>query len=170
MGAWFGLRAAALGLAVGCAGLLGGCGFTPLYAQQGVAPALSHIEVVAPKGRASYLLAQSLDDALGKDRDAAPAYRLDIKIVERTFSRGLTLNNIAERYENHLRVTYDLVELSTGKTLKSAVEPIEITYAATQQPYAGLAAEQDAEQRAVDQAAQRISLDLAAYFAGKAKP
>ena len=170
MGARFGWRVAALGLALAGAALLGGCGFTPLYAQAGVTPAMSHIEVVAPKGRASYLLAQSLDDALGKDRDAAPAYRLNVKVVERTFSRGLTLNNIAERYEDHLRVTYDLVDISTGKTLKSAVEPIEITYAATQQPYAGLAAEQDAEERAVDQAAQRISLDLAAYFAGKSKP
>ena len=89
---------------------------------------------------------------------------------ERTFPRGLTLNNVAERYETHVRVTYDLIELSSGKTIKHDVEAVEITYAPTDQPYAGIASQQDAQQRAADEAAQRIRIDLAVFFANRAKP
>jgi LPS-assembly lipoprotein len=149
---------------------LGACGFTPLYATPGVTPALSHIEVVAPHGRTAYLLSQSLDDAFAKDRDAPPAYRLNIQITEHTFPRGLTLNNVAERYEGHLRVAYTLIDLSTGKTIKSDVEAVEVSYASTTQPYAGVAAEQDSEQRAADEAAERIRTNLAVFFANRAKP
>jgi LPS-assembly lipoprotein len=156
-------------LAVAAAGV-GGCGFTPLYATPGVTPALSHIEVVVPHGRTAFLLSQSLDDAFARDRAAPAAYRLDVKVSERTFPRGLTLNNVAERYESHLRVTYDLIDLSSGKTIRSGVEPVEVTYASTTQPYAGVAAQQDAEQRAADEAAQRIRIDLAVFFANQAKP
>ena len=149
---------------------LSACGFTPLYATPGVTPALSHIEVVAPHGRTAYLLSQSLDDAFAKDRDAPPAYRLNIRIAEHTFPRGLTVNNVAERYEGQLRVTYDLIDLSTGKTIKSDVVPVEVTYASTTQPYAGIAAQEDSEQRAADEAAQRMRIDLAVFFANRAKP
>jgi LPS-assembly lipoprotein len=149
---------------------LSACGFTPLYATPGVTPALSHIQVVVPHGRTAFLLSQSLDDAFARDRDAPPAYRLNIQISERTFPRGLTINNVAERYEGHVRVTYELVDLSTGKTIKSDVDPVEVTYASTNQPYAGVAAQEDSEQRAADEAAQRIRTDLAVFFANRAKP
>jgi LPS-assembly lipoprotein len=150
--------------------LLGGCGFTPLYATPGVTPALSHIEVVTAHGRTAFLLSQSLDDAFAHDRESPPAYRLNVTVNERTFSRGLSINNVAERYESHLRVTYELIDLTSGKTIKSDVEPVEVTYASTSQPYAGLAAQQDAEQRAADEAAQRIRTDLAVFFANRATP
>jgi len=149
---------------------LSACGFTPLYATPGVTPALSHIEVVAPHGRTAFLLSQSLDDAFARDRSAAPAYRLNITLSERTFPRGLTINNVAERYESQLRVTYSLVDLATGKTIKTDVVPVEATYASTSQPYAGVAAQQEAEQRAADEAAQRIRIALGVFFADRAKP
>ena len=89
--------------------MLGACGFTPLYATPGVSPALSRIEVVAPHGRTAFLLSKSLDDAFAKDRDAPPLYKMTIQVTERTYPRGLTLNNVAERYESHIRVAYDLI-------------------------------------------------------------
>ena len=149
---------------------LGGCGFTPLYATPGVSTGLSSIQVNIPHGRTAYLLSQSLDDAFARDRSAAPAYRLNITLSERTFPRGLTINNVAERYESQLRVTYSLVDLATGKTIKTEVVPVEATYASTSQPYAGVAAQQEAEQRAADEAAQRIRIALGVFFADRAKP
>jgi len=150
--------------------MLGACGFTPLYATPGVSPALSRIEVVAPHGRTAFLLSKSLDDAFAKDRDAPPLYKMTIQVTERTYPRGLTLNNVAERYESHIRVAYDLIELSTGKTIKSSVEPVEVTYGSTNQPYAGIEAQQNAEERAADEAAQRIRIDLGVFFANRAQP
>jgi LPS-assembly lipoprotein len=56
--------------------------------------------------------------------------------------------------------------------LTHGVDPVEITYAETEQPYAGIAAQQDAQQRAADTSAQHIRVDLAEYFASHppAKP
>jgi len=146
---------------------LGACGFTPLYATPGVTPSMASIQVNAPKGRTGFLLAEQLNDALAVDRTAAPRYRLDLVIHEHRYNRGLTIDNVARRYENHVLITYDLVDLVGGKVVKSGSEPIEITYAASDQPYAGIAAQQDAQERAAADAAQRIRVQLGAYFAAK---
>ena len=48
--------------------------------------------------------------------------------------------------------------------MKTSSQPVEVTYAATDIPYAGIAAQEDAQQRAADQAADRIRTDLGIYF------
>jgi len=147
--------------------LLAGCGFTPLYASRGVSPALSAIQVNAPKGRAGFLIGEQLGDALATDRSAPPRYRLDVVVREQRFSRGLSAANVALRYETHVTVSYQLIELGLGKVITSGSEPIEVTYAAADQPYEGIAAQQDAQVRAAADAAQRIRVDLATFFAGQ---
>ncbi|MGZ6018872.1 MAG: LPS assembly lipoprotein LptE, partial [Phenylobacterium sp.] len=52
--------------AVGASLALGGCGFTPLYAAQGVTSKLSSIAVTQPEGRAGFLIREHLDDAFAK--------------------------------------------------------------------------------------------------------
>jgi LPS-assembly lipoprotein len=158
------------GLAAALAALaLAGCGFTPLYATQGVAPGLSAIEVKVPHGRLAYLLGESLNDALARDRSQAPIYRLDVTVTSAAFARGLNLDETAAYYEDHVTVGYQLVEIATGRVLKSASEPVEVTYAATNLPYAGIAAQEDAQQRAADEEATRIRTDLGIYFATLAR-
>ena len=66
-------------LAASAAGL-SGCGFAPLYAQSGVAPGLTALDVVAPEGRAGFLLREQLDDALARNRAAPAAYRMDLAV------------------------------------------------------------------------------------------
>ena len=147
------------------AGGLAGCGFTPLYATNGVTPGLSAIEVNVPHGRTAFLLSQDLEDSLARDRATPALYRLDVTLDERNYPRGLTINEVATHNETHVAVNYRLVELATGKVLKSGVERVEVTFAVADQPYAGVSAEQDAQERAASTAADRIRLDLAVYFA-----
>src|SRR4051812_26673775 len=52
---------AAVVLSVAAFGLAG-CGFTPLYSAPGVVSNLAAIDVVAPQGRAGFLIRQHLDD------------------------------------------------------------------------------------------------------------
>jgi LPS-assembly lipoprotein len=148
---------------------LAGCGFTPLYAVPGVSPGLASIEVHAPHGRTAFLLAEDLDRALARDRSASPIYRLDFTVTERRYPRGLTINNVASLYESHVNVSYRLTDLATGRLIKAGAEPIQVVYDVGDQPYAGVVAQQDSQQRAADEAAQRIRTDLAAYFAGLAR-
>jgi hypothetical protein len=48
---------------------------------------------------------------------------------------------------------------------KGQVRPSSVTYDAADQPYAAIAAQQDAQDRAAAEAARRIQLDLAAWLA-----
>jgi LPS-assembly lipoprotein len=158
-----------LGLAALAAAALGGCGFTPLYATPEVGPGLASIEVNVPKGRTAYLLGEDLNDYFARDRDKPANYRLDITIVEKRFARGLHLDNTADRYESHVIVNYSLVDKASKAVLVTGSEPVVVSYAASGQPYAGIAAQQDAQARAADQAAARIRTRLGVYFAGLAE-
>jgi LPS-assembly lipoprotein len=144
---------------------LGGCGFTPLYAAPGVTPKLASIEVSRPDGRTGFLMGQYLDDDLAKNRVAPPVYRLLLKTNEVRIPRGVRVDNVASRYEVDLNTTYTLVEIATRKVVTAGLVKVNVTYDSADQPYAGVAAELDGQERAAEQAAQRIRLELATYFA-----
>jgi LPS-assembly lipoprotein len=148
---------------------LAACGFTPLYATRGLAAGMSSIEVKVPHGRLAFLLSESLDDDLARDRDKPAIYRLDLAVTSRVFARGLNLDETAAYYEDHVTIDYKLVEIATGRVLKTGTQPVEVTYAATNVPYAGIAAQEDAQKRAADQAADRIRTDLGIYFTTQAR-
>jgi LPS-assembly lipoprotein len=145
---------------------LGGCGFTPLYAQPSVAGGLTHIQVVAPKGRVGYLLREDLDDALGHAKGEAPRYRLEMVLDQHREAHGLTLNATAQRYELDLTVIYTLIEVSTGKVAATGQVVSNVSYDSADQPYAGIAARQDTQDRLVSDAAQKIQVQIAAWMAG----
>lgn len=146
---------------------LGGCGFTPLYAPGGVNAGLSHIEVDAPDGRIAYLLRERLDDALLPEVGARPLYKLGFTVIERRDPRGLGPDDAASRYELTVVIAYTLTEIATGTTLHTGEETVLISYDAVDAPYAGIAAQQNSQERAAAEAARRIRLNLAEYFAGR---
>ena len=145
---------------------LGACGFTPLYATGGVSPALSAIEGITPEGRTGHLLSEDLQDDFATTRGQPPAYRLELALDEKRYARGLTFEQVATWYELSLRVSYSLVEISSGKTLTAGVMPVSVSYNAANDPYAGVVAQQNGQQRAASDAAQRIRIALGSYFAG----
>jgi len=144
---------------------LSGCGFTPLYAQPGLASNLASVEVVAPEGRTGYLIRQHLDDALAKNHSAAPAYRMDLQLSEQRFPRGIRIDNVATRYEYVLTAYYQLAALPSGAIAKRGNVRVTLTYDSADQPYAAIAAQQDAQDRAAEEAARRIQLELAVWLA-----
>ena len=143
---------------------LGGCGFTPLYAVPGVSAGLSSIEVKAPHGRTAFLIGEQLDDAFARDRDTPPVYQLAFIVSEHRYPRGLRIDNVANVYETHVTVTYQLVELATGRVVTVGTVPVSVNYDVADQPYAGLAAQQSSEERAAEDAAQRIRIKLATFL------
>jgi len=151
--------------AVAMFGGLCACGFTPLYATPGVSSGLQTITISAPKGRVPYLLREQLDDLLAHDKSAPPAWRLDLTVVQTRDPRGLSLDNVAERYDLGLTVKYQLTSLATGKVAHSGQVTTDVSYDAADAPYAGIAARQDSQQRAAADAARRIQIQLAAWMA-----
>ena len=148
---------------------LTGCGFTPLYAKPGVTPGLAAIEVHAPHGRTAFLLGQDLDEAFARDRSAPPVYQLNFTVAEKRYPRGLRIDNVATLYETHVTVSYQLTEIATGRLVKGGVEPIQVVYDVADQPYAGIAAQQNSQERAASEASDRIRTDLALYFTSLAQ-
>lgn len=162
------IRAAAIVFGFMGAASLAGCGFTPLYATPGLSKGLSSIEVQAPDGRVAYLIRESLDDDLARDKEAAPLWRLDFQVNQTRDPRGLTLNDYAQRYQVGLTVTYTLTNLSTGAVAHAGRVISEVSYDAANDPYAGIAARQDTQQRAASDAARKIEIELAAWMAANA--
>ena len=160
------MRLVAALAALGSAALLVGCGFTPMYATPtGVAPALSSIEVRVPETRTGYLLREELDDALARNKGRAPEYVLTLAVNEDRWARGLRVDDVATRYEVALQVDYILTERRTRRQLRTGTVTANVTYDSPDQPYSGVAAFSDGQERAATQAAERIRLDLARWFA-----
>jgi len=154
-------------LALAAAASLGGCGFTPLYAQPGVAGGMTHIQVDAPKGRVGYLMREDLDDAFGHAKGDAPQYKLEMVLDQGRTAHGLTENDTAQRYELDMTVIYTLIDISTGKVAVTGQVVSNVSYDSTDQPYAGIAARQDTQDRLATDAAQKVEVQVAAFLARK---
>jgi LPS-assembly lipoprotein len=154
---------------------LSGCGFTPLYATPGMTPALASIEVATPvsdagaTSREGYFLRLKLNDQLGHDPETPSRYRLTTTLKTTRLAQGARVNNIASRYELDLTVAYVLSDGVTGEVLTRGSAPVKVTYDSSDPPYATVAANQDAETRAAEQAAIYVRLALSHYFQTQAE-
>lgn len=144
--------------------LLGGCGFTPLYAAPGVNSKLASIDVVAPQGRTGFLIRQHLDEAFAKNHNAPAAYSMRLAMSEARYPRGIRTDNVASRYEYVLTADYAL-STAAGEVVKRGRVRAEVTYDSPDQPYGAIAEEQDAADRVAAEAARRIQLEVAAWLA-----
>lgn len=158
-------RALSLVMLVG----LAGCGFTPLYGQPTVAPSLAGVQITAPEGRTGYLLREQLEEQLSYSAGAAPTYRMALQLSEERYPRGVRIDNVATRYEYVLTTYYILTSAVSGAEVKRGKVRIQLTYDSADQPYASIAAQQEAQERAADQAARRIQVELAAWLATGAR-
>jgi LPS-assembly lipoprotein len=145
---------------------LSGCGFTPLYGTPGLTPSLADIDVVIPHDRVGFLLHEQLDDELGHKAGDPVRYQLVCSTRMLRVPRGVRVNNVANRYEINLTVNYELTAAGALKPLLNGTATVMATYDSADPPYAGVAAEQDGENRAANQAAIAVRLALARYFAG----
>ena len=163
-----GAVAAAIALA-GTLALSACAGFTPLYGQGGLGRAMGSISIQTPRTRTGHLLREQLEDQLAVRRGAVePArYRLAVVMDESRRARGLNPDDTPTRYELRLQLTYTLTDTSTGQVVLKASKPVMISTDAVLQPYASIAAQQDAELRAATEAAQLIRTDVALALSGK---
>jgi LPS-assembly lipoprotein len=155
---------AATAVALATSALSGCAGFQPLYGEASTVRSLASIQIVAPEGRTAYLMRQHLDDAFAKDHAAPPAYRLEFTLNEARYPRGVRIDNVATRYEYVLVTGYVLRNLN-GSVAKDGRVRVELTYDSADQPYASISAQQDAQDRAAEEAARRIEMELAVWLA-----
>lgn len=148
-------------LAIGLVAFMGlaGCGFTPLYGETAVGSSLSRIAVTTQDDRLGYRVREQLEDALGRDGAQAPLWRLETVLEQSRRPLGRRIDDTATRYELTVRGAWTLTPSAGGPTV-SGVETVTTTYAAADQPFAAIAAQQDGEERAAAELARLIRLDL----------
>ncbi|HEY0103397.1 MAG TPA: LPS assembly lipoprotein LptE [Brevundimonas sp.] len=151
--------AAVLALALASATGLSGCGFTPLYAKSGAGSALSRIAVTTQDDRLGYRVREQLEDALGRDGAQQPLWRLQTTIDQSRRPLGRRIDDTATRYELTVRGAWVLTPVAGGDPV-AGVETVTTTYAAADQPFAAIAAQQDGEERAAAELARLIRVDI----------
>jgi len=153
------------------AGLLGGCGFHPLYgtgtASGSARQVFSSIYVDTIDAKdVGYELRNDLIDGLhGASKPTEAAYRL--KISASQYLQGIAVENNAAvtRFNYTLDITYNLSDMRTDKVLKSGSDEALASFDVVTSPYATLVAQQGAQKRSAEDIAYRIRIELSAYFA-----
>jgi LPS-assembly lipoprotein len=144
--------------------LLAACGFRPLYGDARLEPQLAAIFVEPVAERNGYELRNSLINALGSNgSQTGKAYRLKIILAEA--NQGVALQNDATitRYNDTLTVNYTLRD-AKGAEVTHGTQTSLAAYNVVTSPYSTLSAQQDADVRAAQDIAERIRIDLAAFF------
>ena len=147
--------------------LLAGCGFRPLYGDARLEPQLSTIFVEPVAERDGYELRNSLINLLGANgQQAGKIYRL--RLILNETNQGVALQNDATitRYNDTLTVTYTLSD-AKGAEVTHGTQSSLSAYNVVASPYSTLSAQQDADKRAAQDIAERIRIDLAAFFRRK---
>lgn len=144
------------------AALLSACGFTPIYGQTGegaVGTQLSRIAVSTPDDRLGYRLREQLEDSLGRNGTLPPQWRLQTQVEQSRIPLGRRIDDTATRYQLTVSAKWTLTPVAGGEPMSGERTTIT-TYAAADQPYAAIAAQQDGEDRAAADLARLIRMDL----------
>lgn len=142
------------------------CGFTPMYGATEAGSSLTRIAVATPDDRLGYRLREQLEDALAFDRSAAPQWRMTILVDQSRRPLGRRIDDTATRYELTVKGSWTLTPVNGGQPM-TGVETVTTTYAAADQPYAAIAAQQDGEDRAAAELSRLIRLDLLRSLGGR---
>lgn len=142
------------------------CGFTPMYGATEAGSSLTRIAVTTPDDRLGYRLREQLEDALAFDRSAAPQWRMTVLVDQSRRPLGRRIDDTATRYELTVKGSWTLTPVNGGQPM-TGVETVTTTYAAADQPYAAIAAQQDGEDRAAAELSRLIRLDLLRSLGGR---
>ena len=153
-----------------------GCGFHPLYGRTDidprVAPTLAAVYVDPIPDRVGYELRNSLLDLFNATGQADGAvYRLKLTLAEQEEAVVLQTNTAITRYNYTLTAHYDLFPRQSTNPVKSGNVTALSAYNVAAAPflYATVTEERDAKNRAANDIAERIRIELAVYLRNAAQ-
>jgi LPS-assembly lipoprotein len=167
-----------LAVVLAAAGLTAGC-WQPLYGAhpggQGVQDKFAAVDIPpiqAPKGTPTERVAVGMFNALQFDLHNgqtvfAPAYQLKVTVASSQFTAYI--DPVSGRPDTQIEIvvaSFQLIELTTGKMVLNDTTYIHVDYdiPGSQQRFAGQRARRNAEDRAIEVAAEAIRNRLASYF------
>ncbi|MGB8275578.1 MAG: LPS assembly lipoprotein LptE [Alphaproteobacteria bacterium] len=146
---------------------LSGCGFRPLYSKQtyDVVPELAAIKIVSIADRRGQELRNLLYTELNpKGIPAQPLYVLETKLNVTKQTLAIQKDERVTRANLKVVAQYVLRSAETGKPLFHSESRSTNSFDVLVSEYANLAAEQDAERRALKAISDDMTLRLSFYF------
>jgi LPS-assembly lipoprotein len=166
-----GRRLVALTIAVSLG--LGGCGWTPLYADRETGPAdeaLRAIRVGPIPERIGQRLEIGLREAFNPSGEPTPQrYVLGTTLSVSRASLGVQSQGLGTRGETAATASYLLKEATTGKTLQTGTVHVVESFDIQANEYSTVVAQQDADRRAADEIKQEIVARLTLFMQRQAK-
>jgi LPS-assembly lipoprotein len=145
------------------------CNLQPLYggrAGQQVSRTLATVEIYTPRNRIGQLLRVQLADELNPEGVTSPRqYDLLVRLDRFRDALAIQLDDTVTRYNLTLLATYELRRRTDNAVVFSSAARRIASYNVVEAPYATLAAEHDAERRAVEELAVEIRTRLSIVFA-----
>lgn len=133
-------------LALIAAAPLAACGFAPAYGPSGAATALrGRVALQEPRTRAGFELVRRLQERLGPA--TAPRWRLAYTITTDDTGVAITPENAVTRYNIRGTVDWTLTDTTTDTRVDGGRATSFTSWSATGPTVAGLAAQEDAEDR-----------------------
>jgi LPS-assembly lipoprotein len=157
-------------LAIGTALFAAGCGFRPLYAEPepgdtATVEQLAAVRIEPLPDRTGQQLHNFLRGALNpQGQPVSPAYRLEIKLTQRTEELALREDETATRANIILDSAFVLLSMSDEEVLYSGRSSAINSYNILDQEYSTIIAADDALERGLRQMSEDIKLRLAIYF------
>ncbi len=149
------------------------CGLSPMYAggsSAGVAQGLAAVEIPAIQGRGGWLVKNALDARLGIAGQAAPQYRLDVRLDDSLQALGVLNDDTISRERRILRARYQLVDIATGAILLDTTAGSDAGIDVVSSEYATIAAEQKALENLALEVADRMATQIALTLRARAAP
>jgi LPS-assembly lipoprotein len=163
-------RAVLLG---GCL-VVGACTLRPLLhatGDAGVRDELEAIRIVGLDGRLGQLVRNALLDELNPAGVDAPSrYILDVDLERGAQALGIQTDNVITRFNLTLTARFELIDPKDGQVLYQSTVQRIASYNVSDQPYATLSAEVDAERRVAREVGSNIQTLLAVHFARQSNP
>jgi len=161
------------GILLGSSGLaLSGCGFTPVHAPAHLslseAAPLQNMNLVVKDGRdandkeVGFYIQQRLKDRISSN---SAQYTLTLTPSWKRGRLGISADDVASRYDGNARAQYVLTETKSGTIMDKGFVTATSTFAASDDPYGVITANENAMQNTAREAADRIIYKLAAHFA-----
>lgn len=165
LGRSMGRRAAARGLLALAVAATAGCGFQPLYGEQGVGAGasekLASVEIAPIPNREGQKLRNLLTDRFYESsRPGNPRYRLDVTLTAHEQKLALQKDASAVRAQLLVNAPYRLTDTASGKVVFQSSSRAMISYNLLEQHYAGLLTVENAYDRALVEISNDITTRL----------
>lgn len=144
-------------LGVGMTSFVGGCGFAPVYSQNG--SGLGKVDIAPIEGRTGFFLEQELKRNAALEKDASTPRTLKVKVTRDFQNIAQGQDSFYKRVQINYTISYVLSDGRTNHDIKGAFKD-SVAFDGSSNSYSEVALQEDAEQRAAKQISDRIWREL----------